>query len=421
MPAPEAGRRGPYALTTPRIKMSLNLRGGARGNATGTGTGTGTGRRGRTKDTAQACTPSAADAVDARRTPGTSGVGMDSAGNYSATTLAGSLASRVLVCVLPQGTQLANGLRHLCTCFILARHSNRALRIDPTQSMCASFFQRLLEEAGAAEPGQSSDGDAPASVSIGGAGGLCGGGGLERGEGGGVEYTIQIPVVREPEWREHSELVAEDAAYDFLLRQHPWTNWHPLVEGVCNLTRLDSKPRIALKSIYAIKPAGLSDAAYVSEKLRFYERLLGKSALLVRARACIQSLRFATLPKNEGAPDTKAREEGEGGGGRGGGVRYEQRASRVSGTVGGGRVGLGSGGVAGGGQEVGGRSSRGGDVGSSGEVGGESAGEAGVVGVHVRYTDNRKDRNKIEYGLLTDLDAFVNALREAVALVAARK
>ena len=47
--------------------------------------------------------------------------------------------------------------------------------------------------------------------------------------------------------------------------------------------------------------------------------------------------------------------------------------------------------------------------------------EAGVVGVHVRYTDNRKDRNKIEYGLLTDLDAYVNALREAVAHVSARR
>jgi len=169
------------------------------------------------------------------------------------------------------------------------------------------------------------------------------------------------------------------------------------------------------------KPAGLSDAAYVSEKLRFYERLLGKSALLVRARACIQSLRFATLPKNEGAPDTTAREEGEGGGGNGGGGRHEQRATRVSGTMGGGRVGVESGGVAGGGQEVGGRSWRGGDVGSSGEGGGETAGEAGVVGVHVRYTDNRKDRNKIEYGLLTDLDAYVNALREAVAHVSARR
>ena len=248
MPAPEAGRRVPYALTTPHIKLSLNLRGGARattsGTGTGTGTGTGKGRRGRTKDTAQASAPSAADAVDAGRTPGTSGVGVDSAGNYSATTLAGSLASRVLVCVLPQGTQLANGLRHLCTCFILARHSNRALRIDPTQSMCASFFQRLL--AGAAEPGQSSDGDAPAFVSSGGAGALSEGGRLGGGAGGGVEYTIQIPVVREPEWREHSELVAEDAAYDFVLRQHPWTNWHPLVEGVCNLTQLDSKPSIAL-------------------------------------------------------------------------------------------------------------------------------------------------------------------------------
>jgi len=37
--------------------------------------------------------------------------------------------ARMLVCVLPTGTQLANGLRHLCSCFILARHSNRELRL----------------------------------------------------------------------------------------------------------------------------------------------------------------------------------------------------------------------------------------------------------------------------------------------------
>ena len=165
IPTPQAGQRLPHALTTPHIPLSIHLRGGALG--TGTGTGAGTGRRGRTKDTAQASAPSAADAVDAvdaGRMPGTSGASVYSAVNCSGTTLAGSLASRVLVCVLPQGTQLANGLRHLCTCFILARHSNRALKIDPTQSMCASFFQRLL--AGAAAPGPSSDGDGPASVSI---------------------------------------------------------------------------------------------------------------------------------------------------------------------------------------------------------------------------------------------------------------
>lgn len=36
---------------------------------------------------------------------------------------------RVLVCVLPFGTQLANGFRHLCSCLVLARCSNRELRL----------------------------------------------------------------------------------------------------------------------------------------------------------------------------------------------------------------------------------------------------------------------------------------------------
>ena len=51
------------------------------------------------------------------------------------------LPDRVLVCVLPQGTQLANGLRHLSTCAILAEATGRRLLLDPTLSMSADFFR----------------------------------------------------------------------------------------------------------------------------------------------------------------------------------------------------------------------------------------------------------------------------------------
>ena len=40
---------------------------------------------------------------------------------------------RVLVCVLPFGTQLANGFRHLCSCFVIARHSKRQLRLGKSK------------------------------------------------------------------------------------------------------------------------------------------------------------------------------------------------------------------------------------------------------------------------------------------------
>jgi len=47
--------------------------------------------------------------------------------------------ARMLVCVLPTGTQLANGLRHLCSCFILARHSNRELRLGERKTATFSL------------------------------------------------------------------------------------------------------------------------------------------------------------------------------------------------------------------------------------------------------------------------------------------
>ena len=154
------------------------------------------------------------------------GASSGAATNLAPTPLAGRITPRVLVCVLPQGTQLANGLRHLCSCFVLARHSNRELRIDPTLSMCASFFQLLLSSAAAPRP---TDAAAwPAAVSLG--AGDQAAQRTGRAATGVIKSSLQIPMVREPEWREH--LVAEEAAYAFVLRQHPWTNWHPLVEVI---------------------------------------------------------------------------------------------------------------------------------------------------------------------------------------------
>ena len=42
--------------------------------------------------------------------------GIDDATSAQTPPPSAGLADRVVVCVLPQGTQLANGLRHLCTC-----------------------------------------------------------------------------------------------------------------------------------------------------------------------------------------------------------------------------------------------------------------------------------------------------------------
>ena len=75
-----------------------------------------------------------------------------------------------------------------------------------------------------------------------GRGGRGGGGGGERkpalaedaceerwGGGGALE------IVGEEEWRKECEYVCEDDAYTYVLRQHPYTNWHPLVEGKARL------------------------------------------------------------------------------------------------------------------------------------------------------------------------------------------
>lgn len=49
-----------------------------------------------------------------------------------------------LVCVLPQGTQLANGLRHILSCAIIARDLGMNLAVDPAASLSAMFFVRNM-------------------------------------------------------------------------------------------------------------------------------------------------------------------------------------------------------------------------------------------------------------------------------------
>ena len=51
---------------------------------------------------------------------------------------------RVLVCVLPFGTQLANGFRHLCSCFVIARHSKRQLRLGKRKVRQHQGFRRTV-------------------------------------------------------------------------------------------------------------------------------------------------------------------------------------------------------------------------------------------------------------------------------------
>eukprot|EP00802_Teleaulax_amphioxeia_P016256 Tamp_16370.p1 GENE.Tamp_16370~~Tamp_16370.p1 ORF type:complete len:313 (-),score=28.49 Tamp_16370:46-984(-) len=178
-------------------------------------------------------------------------------------------------------------------------------------------------------------------------------------------------------------------------------------QGVCNLTQFDSRPSIALKSIYAAKPAGLPDAAYVSEKVWFYERLLGHTALLARARACIQSLRDAAIPEAVGSAEATGGEGRESGGGAMDGREASSRRRGGDVVDAGCEVDLGAGEEAGGSRGV--------------RIGASSGRGAGVVGVHVRYTDNFHDRNKVENGLLTDIGEFVNGLRQGIAQVAARR
>jgi hypothetical protein len=81
-------------------------------------------------------------------------------------------------------------------------------------------------------------------------------------------------------------LVEEDAAYTYVLRSHPYTNCHALVEASVNLTRLEALggARIALRSIYAAKPVGMASGEYLQRKLFFYRRVRLPDSLVAPAR-----------------------------------------------------------------------------------------------------------------------------------------
>jgi len=125
----------------------------------------------------------------------------------------------------------------------------------------------------------------------------------------------------------------------------------------------------------------------------FYERLLGHTALLARARACIQSLRDAAIPEAVGSAEATGGEGRESGGGAMDGREASSRRRGGDVVDAGCEVDLGAGEEAGGSRGV--------------RIGASSGRGAGVVGVHVRYTDNFHDRNKVENGLLTDIGEFV--------------
>jgi hypothetical protein len=59
--------------------------------------------------------------------------------------------ARALVCILPFGTQLANGLRHLVSCFILAKMSNRELRLGEEKECCRDLCCGRRTELNAAQ------------------------------------------------------------------------------------------------------------------------------------------------------------------------------------------------------------------------------------------------------------------------------
>jgi len=158
------------------------------------------------------------------------------------------LPDRAIVALFPVGTQLANGLRHLSTCSILAEKSGRELLVDPSKSICAAFFARFLPSC--------------------------------------------FRQVNHDDLSEQCSLQHEESAYDFL-SQDVRTNWHPIVEGSCNISKLESN-RTAISSIYAIKPLGMRDSEYIRAKIEFYGKLKWVGDMKEKARGYIENMR-ATL------------------------------------------------------------------------------------------------------------------------------
>eukprot|EP00961_Rhodomonas_salina_P171704 2315190-Rhodomonas_salina.1 len=48
-------------------------------------------------------------------------------------------------------------------------------------------------------------------------------------------------------------MCSESEACVFRLTEHPYTNWSPVVEGICDIEKLATDPNVALKSIYAVR------------------------------------------------------------------------------------------------------------------------------------------------------------------------
>jgi hypothetical protein len=51
----------------------------------------------------------------------------------------------------------------------------------------------------------------------------------------------------------------------------------------------------------------------------------------------------------------------------------------------------------------------------------QSGDGTGVVGVHIRYSDNLYDANKVQHGLVTEIQAFDQAIALAVEIVRVRR
>ena len=297
--------------------------------------------------------------------------------------------ARALFCSLARSpthtqTHTNTGLRHVCTCVVLARQSNRELYLDASLSLCASFILDLLTGRGG--------------------GSSHGGSGIDASVAAGA-FESPLKLTQEQEWKDSCELVPEEEMYGFVLRAHPWTNWHPVIEGTCNLTAFESRPRIAITSIYAVKPASMSDKAYIAEKTSFYAKLLHQQEVFEHARECMRTLRSRgrKLPaqghrRADQAVVSNATDESS---------RPKSARTRAGGHLR---------------ERVAAHSLLGDAALRSGLVEAQTELPVGgkVLGVHVRYTDNLVDSNKVQNGLVTALDDFVQAIEHALVVLGAQ-
>ena len=273
---------------------------------------------------------------------------------------------------------------------MLARHSNRELYLDASLSLCASFILDLLSGRGG--------------------GSSHGGGGIDASVAAGA-FESPLKLTQEQEWKDRCELVPEEKMYGFVLRAHPWTNWHPLIEGTCNLTAFESRPRIAITSIYAVKPASMSDKAYIAEKTSFYAKLLHKQKVFGHARECMRTLRSRgrKLPAQARAQGHRRADEAVEDFSN---ATHESSRPKSARTRPGGHLR----------ERVAAHGLPGDAALRSGLVEAQTELQVGgkVLGVHVRYTDNLVDSNKVQNGLVTALDDFVEAIEHALVVLGAQ-